>query len=96
MNKNNEKSVTRVPSPLRPPSPPGSPVSFKIREYGRRELAAAYSPGVSPGAAWRKLDGWIRRAPGLTDRLAGAGYDGRSRTFTPAQVRLIVEALGEP
>lgn len=32
----------------------------------------------------------------LSERLGALGYDGHTRSFTPAQVRLIVEALGEP
>ncbi|MDY3284552.1 MAG: DUF4248 domain-containing protein [Prevotella sp.] len=34
--------------------------------------------------------------PGLMEQLAAIGYTERSRSFTPAQVRLIVDALGEP
>lgn len=68
---------------------------FRIRAYGRTELAEAYSPGISPEAAWRKLRRWIGRVPGLEDRLREQGA-ASSRHFTPAAVRLIVEALGEP
>lgn len=70
--------------------------AFKIREYGRTELALAYCPAITPDAAWRKLRHWIRLFPGLDDRLASIGYTPRSRSFTPAQVQLIVDALGEP
>lgn len=69
---------------------------FVIREYGRAELASAYCPGIAPMSAWKKLKMWIGHSPGLADRLAEAGYDGRIRSFTPSQVRLIVDALGEP
>lgn len=70
--------------------------AFVMREYGRTELAQMYCPDIAPGSAWRKLRRWMRLYPGLVDGLAAIGYDERSRSFTPAQVRLIVEALGEP
>ena len=70
---------------------------FEIREYWRTELAQLYSPKISPEAAWRKLKGWIAYYPGLTERLQALGYRHRQqRTFTPAQVRAIIEAIGEP
>ena len=71
--------------------------NFEIREYGRTELAQMYSPDITPAAAWKKLKGWINYCPGLTERLQSLGYrPHRQRTFTPAQVRAITEAVGEP
>lgn len=70
--------------------------NFKIREYGRMELAAQYCNSIMPESAWKKFRRWMRLYPGLMERLAAIGYTERSRCFTPAQVRLIVEALGEP
>jgi hypothetical protein len=67
-----------------------------IKQYGRTELAQQYCPNITPDAAWRKLSQWIHHFPGLDERLAANGYTSRCRSFTPAQVRLIVEALGEP
>ena len=64
---------------------------FRIRSYGRTELAQLY-----PKAAYRKLVGWIDHYPGLAVRLAELGKLPGSRSYTPAQVREIVEALGEP
>lgn len=69
---------------------------FKIREYGRMELAAQYCGSIMPESAWKKFRRWMRLYPGLMERLAAIGYNERSRSFTPAQVRLIVDALGEP
>lgn len=68
---------------------------FKLRAYGRTELALAYSPGLTPGSAYRKLRQWIVRSPGLAERLERLG-NGKARTWTPAEVKEIVEALGEP
>ena len=69
---------------------------FRIKEYGRTELASLYSPAISPHSAWCKLQRWLALVPGLEERLASAGYDGHQRSFTPTQVRIIVEATGEP
>lgn len=69
---------------------------FHLREYGRTELAAIYCPHLSPVSAWRKLKKWIALHPTLPERLAATGYTSRARGFTPAQVALIVDALGEP
>ena len=70
--------------------------TFHIRSYGRAELAQAYSPDLSPMAAWRRLCQWIDRYPGLADRLRTLGYRTGQRSWTPAQVEAIVGALGEP
>lgn len=69
---------------------------FTVREYGRTELAALYCPNLAPVSAWRKLKKWIAAHPTLPDRLAATGYTSRAHGFTPAQVSLIVDALGEP
>ena len=71
-------------------------MKFEIRQYGRTELALCYSPNIGKEAAWRKLRDWMERFTGLTDSLRNLGYDGSQRSFTPRQVRIIVEALGEP
>lgn len=70
--------------------------SFTIRAYGRTELAQLYCPTVTAETAWRKLRHMIRLSPGLTDRLRSTGYTPRVRSFTPRQVSLIIEAIGEP
>ena len=70
--------------------------SFAIRTYGRTELAQLYCPDLCPEAAYRKLKHWIDLYPGLRDGLSALGLSPRSRSYTPAQVGLIVGALGEP
>ncbi len=69
---------------------------FKIRTYGRTELALMYCPNMCSRAAFRKLMQWIELYPHLTEELEAHGYVPHQRTYTPAQVKLIVEALGEP
>jgi hypothetical protein len=71
-------------------------MNFKVREYGRTELALCYCPDITGEAAWRKLKKWIDRFPGLPESLLEHGYDGSQRSFTPKQVDIIVKALGEP
>lgn len=70
--------------------------SFRIREYGRTELALAYSPTLSDSAAWRRLNRWIEHNAALSDELHQLGYDGSQRTFTPRMVARIVYYLGRP
>ena len=65
--------------------------TFRIRPYGRMELAQAYLPAMTP-----KLQHWIAIYPGLADRLHDMGYRPTERLYSPAMVRAIVEALGEP
>ena len=69
---------------------------MKIRAYGKGELAQLYCPNITTAAARKKLMQWINLYPNLMDDLRSIGYSELSRTFTPAQVKLIVDALGEP
>lgn len=53
---------------------------FKIRTYGRTELAQLYCPGLCPQAAFRKLNQWIDFHPTLRSELhalvpSGQGAD---------------------
>ena len=66
------------------------------RSYGKSELAQLYSPHLSVSAARRKLMQWIHQQPLLMDALHRSGFSDSMHTFTPYQVRLIVDALGEP
>ena len=68
---------------------------FKIRTYGRTELAMLYSPGLTPKGALARLNNWIRIYPGLESQLKATGFNWLHRSFTPAQVAHIVKALGE-
>lgn len=69
---------------------------MKICTYGRTELAQIYFPDLCPQAAFRKLNQWIDLYPNLRGELIAHGLAPKSRTYMPVQVRLIVEALGEP
>ena len=69
---------------------------FKIKEYGRTELALIYLPDLTAQSAWRKLRGWIENNASLSDELYMLGYDGSQRSFTPRMVSRIVYYLGTP
>lgn len=69
---------------------------FKICAYGRTELAQMYFPKLTADSAWKKLKGWIVGCRGLMDRLKELGYDPKRRTFTPREVKAIVEFIDEP
>ena len=67
-----------------------------IGAHGRTELAQMYYPHLCPARAWVKLKTQIRETPGLFTRLTETGYTTHRRTFTPLQVTIIYEAIGEP
>lgn len=71
-------------------------MEFQYRMYGKSELALKYCPHLSASAARRKLMQWIELQPQLVEDLQHLGLVENSRCFTPIQVRLIVEAIGEP
>ncbi len=65
------------------------------------ELAMAYLPHDTPRAARHTLSTWIRLHRTLMARLTRCGLRlntgaGRRKRLTPQQVRLIINALGEP
>lgn len=70
--------------------------NFVIRAYGRTELAQCYFPALNSQAAYRKLQSWIDYCPHLRERLNALCCNSQCRMFLPVQVRIIVEALGEP
>jgi len=70
--------------------------TFQYRTYGKGELALLYLPNILQQSAVDRFNEWIEAAPGLKERLLSTGMNPRSRSYTPAQVRLIVEVLQEP
>ena len=66
-------------------------MDFKIRTYGRTELAQLFFPQLHSQSAWQKLRSWLQLNPQLRQLTTL-----KRRTFTPAEVRLIVELLGDP
>ena len=62
----------------------------------KTELALLYAPNLKPHTARKRLSKWIRINNELQSRLTAKGYTERLQQLTTAQVRLIVEHLGEP
>lgn len=69
---------------------------FEPRSYAKGELASMYLPDITPDSASKTLRKWIEKYPGLSEELKATGLTASDRRYTPAQVRLIVDALGEP
>ena len=70
--------------------------NFIIRAYTKKELALMYFPDSLPRTAVNHLMAWVRRCTPLREELLNTGYSPTSKAFTPRQVRLVVEYLGEP
>ena len=70
--------------------------TFTIRAYTKKELALLYFPDSTPGTAVKHLMVTIRRNDMLWDELQAMGYYNRRKTFTPREVRAIVDWLGAP
>lgn len=60
------------------------------------KLALMYSPHLSRKSALRLLNQYIHRADGLLEALERTGYSHSARHFTPFQLALVLEYLGEP
>ena len=71
-------------------------ITFSIRSYTKKELSLMYFPDSIPTTAVKHLMGWIKRCTPLMGELQAMGYHTSNKTFTPRQVKAIVEQLGEP
>ena len=69
---------------------------FRIRTYGKSELAMLYRPDLKEGNARRTLYNWMKRNEKLMAALDAVGYDPKRRTLTPREVAIIVDFIGEP
>jgi hypothetical protein len=67
-----------------------------LRSYTKAELSLRYNPEMSEATARQHLRRWIYANPGLMEALQQAGYNPRRHSFTPREVALIFEYLGEP
>ena len=71
--------------------------TFRICPYTKRELAKLYFPFTeNTKSAVANLRNLLKRNEELMEELQNAGYQPYDKCFTPRQVRLIVEFLGEP
>ena len=69
---------------------------MKIRAYQKGQLAQMYYPWCGYRPALRRFANDLKRARTLHDDLRSTGWHPANRIFTPMQVQLIFEALGEP
>lgn len=69
---------------------------FIIQQYTKKQLALMYFPESYPRTAVNHLMAWIHRCTPLWQELLGMGYHITCKSFTPRQVKSIVEYLGEP
>ena len=71
--------------------------NFKIKTYGKSELAMLYFPDAqSKIGALHNLHYWISRNKKLVVELNNCGAPAKAKFYTPREVMLIVEQLGEP
>jgi len=71
--------------------------NFKIRSYSKKELALCYFPSSeNPHSAVNHLMTWIKRCTPLLEELEAQGYQKMSKWFSPREVRMIIDHLGEP
>ena len=74
-------------------------INQKLIYYERIQNTCVWTYGVGAtllSRTYRKMKKWILRCPGLLQRLYDLGYQPEHRSFTPLEVRVIVDALGEP
>ena len=66
------------------------------RTWGHTELARLYFPGIQPKSASAQLARWIRLDEDLFVELTKAGNKKGQRMYSPRQVAILVDHLGEP
>ena len=69
---------------------------FKIRTYTKKELALMFFPESYPRTAVNHLMAWIHLCTPLWEELQMMGYIKTNKSFSPKQVKAIVDYLGEP
>ena len=57
---------------------------FRLRIYGKSELACLYFPDRSPETARRNLYRWMYRCPSIREGLAALGHDKHRQVFPQA------------
>lgn len=64
--------------------------------YAKCELAQLYLPHIESRSATNRLMAWIKRNEPLMQKLQEAGYYPTQKYFSPRQVDLVIDFLGEP
>lgn len=68
----------------------------KNRVWGHMELAQLYFPGILSKSASSQFSHWISRDEELLVELRKAGYRKGQRIYTPRQVAILTDHLGDP
>ena len=69
---------------------------FKIHSYGVTQLAMIYSSDLTASGALKRFRRWIDTNPVLHEQLGFTKGKRRPSSFTPSEVKMIVDQLGEP
>ncbi|BEG98036.1 DUF4248 domain-containing protein [Bacteroides sedimenti] len=69
---------------------------FRVKAYGKSELAMLYNPHMSVREALRTLTRWMMRNESLYRELEEMGYRKNCKILTPREVEVITRYLGEP
>ena len=69
---------------------------FKIKDYPFGELAQLYYPDHNYDSALRLFRREMHDTRGMWAAMTAQGYKEKTKTLTRAQVRTIVQFLGEP
>ena len=70
---------------------------FLVKAYSKAELAMLYFPeSNSTHVAVNRLMSWIKRCTPLWKELQRQGYRKTTNWFSPREVRMIIDYLGEP
>ena len=71
-------------------------IEFKIKSYGVGELACLFLPMLNNRSASNQFRSWIKKNEKLKQALIDVGFQNRQKIYTPKQVQIIIEHLGEP
>ena len=92
-----EKALRELLRLINQSGPAGVMKPFEMRSYGKSELAMLYFPHAqTTEGALSNLRFWIRKCRDLDEALKGCGMARQAKSYTPKEVALIVEYLGEP
>lgn len=69
---------------------------YSVRVYTKVELAMLYNPQLPLTPAVNTLARWIRMNRVLSEALRTVDYNKYRHSFTPREVSLIFQYLGEP
>lgn len=69
---------------------------FVIKSYLKADLALMYHPSMTQRGAMTKMRRWINLNSELKKRMTEAQVSALTHQYTPRQVAILAEFLGEP